>query len=259
MKTAKKNLQPHLSDSSPRTARRRSASLIAAFSSLLLVCSPYAIASSPSLALSPAVIMVNAQAGQSTAQKLTISNLTPTEFEFTLEAMDVVVREGKRVFVPAGEMPGSIARTAVFSPPTVSVAAGSSSTVTVTLTIPEPPANRAIVAIFHSKTVMQGRGGVGMTASVGTLLTFTLSKEFKIESSGIHIDGASEGDELVISEWITNSGAEPVVVQGVVAVLKAREISWARSLWNLCGCFRGSDCSLKLTIRRCLSAASTGL
>jgi len=60
--------------------------------------------------------MLRAQPGQSTTQAMTIFNLTPTDFEFDLEAMDVAVREGQRVFVRAGELPGSIARTAVFSP-----------------------------------------------------------------------------------------------------------------------------------------------
>lgn len=174
-----------------------------------------------SLALSPAVIMLNAQAGQSTTQKLSISNLTPTTFEFTLEAMDVAVRDGKRVFVTAGELTGSIAGTAIFSPATLRVPPGASSTVTITVTVPAHPATRAIVAIFHSKTAMQGTGGVAMSASMGTLLTFTLTKSFLLKSSGVHFEGTSEGAELVISEGVLNAGEEPVVARGVVAILRS--------------------------------------
>ena len=60
-----------------------------------------------------------------------------------------------------------------------------------------------------------------MTASIGTLITFTLSKKFQIESSGLLFDGESQGDALGISEWVTNTGSEPVIPKGVVAVLNS--------------------------------------
>jgi hypothetical protein len=182
---------------------------------------PGAADAPPSLTISPGVIMVQAQPGQSTTQDVTISNLTPTEFTFNLEAMDVAVRDGHRVFVPAGETPGSIARTAIFSPASFTVQPGGSATVHVTVTVPENPAGRAIVAVFRSNTKVQGRDGFAMTASLGALMTFTLSKELQIESSPLHFDGLSEGDDLTISEWVTNTGSEPVVSKGVVAILNS--------------------------------------
>ena len=175
----------------------------------------------PSLTISPGVIMVEAQPGQGTTQNVSISNLTPVEFRFDLEAMDVAVRDGKRVFVPAGEMPGSIARTAVFSPSSVTVPPGGSATVQVTVTIPENPTMRAIVAVFRSNTKVQSRNGFAMTASLGALMTFTLSKTLQIESSALHFDGASPGNNLVVSEWVTNTGNEPVIPKGVVAILNS--------------------------------------
>ena len=175
----------------------------------------------PSLTISPGVIMVQAQPGQGTTQNVSISNLTPVEFRFDLEAMDVAVRDGKRVFVPAGEMPGSIARTAVFSPPSVIVPPGGSATVQVTVTIPENPAMRAIVAVFRSNTKVQARNGFAMTASLGALMTFTLSNTLQIESSPLQFDGTSQGNNLAVSEWVTNTGKEPVIPQGVVAILNS--------------------------------------
>ena len=186
-----------------------------------LPADPGAADAPPSLTISPGVIMVQAQPGQSTTQDVTISNLTPAEFRFDLEAMDVAVRDGHRVFVPAGETPGSIARTAIFSPSSFTVQPGGSVTVHVTVTVPENPAGRAIVAIFRSNTKVQGRDGFAMTASLGALMTFTLSKELQIESSPLHFDGLSEGDDLMISEWVTNTGSEPVVSKGVVAILNS--------------------------------------
>jgi hypothetical protein len=182
---------------------------------------PVAADQAPSLTISPGVIMVQAQPGQSTTQDVSISNLTPVEFRFDLEAMDVAVRDGKRVFVRAGEMPGSIARTAIFSPASLILEPGGSATVHVTVTIPENPATRAIVAVFRSNTKVQARNGFAMTASLGALMTFTLSKTSQIESSGLHFDGVAQGDDLVVSEWVTNTGTEPVVSQGVVAILNS--------------------------------------
>lgn len=178
-------------------------------------------AAAPSLTISPGVIMVEAQPGQGTTQEVSISNLTPVEFTFNLEAMDVAVRDGKRVFVPAGEMPGSIARTAVFSPSSVIVPPGGSATVQVTVTIPENPATRAIVAVFRSNTKVRGSNGFAMTASLGALMTFNLSKTVRIEGSALHFDGTSQGNNLVVSQSVTNTGNEPVISKGVVAILNS--------------------------------------
>jgi len=182
---------------------------------------PIAAAPAPSLTLSPGVLMITAKPGQSTTQKLTISNLTPSELGFELEAMDVAVHDGKRVFVRAGELPGSIARTAVFSPQVIAVQPGASATVNVTLTVPENSATRAMVAVFRGTTVMHGHGAVGMTASLGALLTFNLSDHIQLESSGIHFDGTSPGDSLAISEWVSNTGSEPAIAKGVIAILNS--------------------------------------
>src|SRR5947207_256097 len=67
------------------------------------------------ISVSPSVIMLRGSLGQSTTQRLSIENSTATTFNFRMEAQDVVVRNGKRAFAAAGEMPGSIAATAVFS------------------------------------------------------------------------------------------------------------------------------------------------
>src|SRR5260221_10379216 len=64
----------------------------------------------PSLALSPGVVEVKAQPGASSTHVMTMSNLTGVKFRFVLEAFDVITVDGKRLFVPAGETAGGIAR-----------------------------------------------------------------------------------------------------------------------------------------------------
>src|SRR5579864_8466394 len=109
----------------------------------------------PSLTLSPGVIMVKAQPGASSTHPMTITNLTYNKFRFVLEAYDVVIRDGKRAFVPAGETEGGIARSAVFEPPSVELNPGESAIVNVTLTVPAEPRVRAVVTIFHGRTALQ--------------------------------------------------------------------------------------------------------
>src|SRR5580698_5671168 len=69
----------------------------------------------PAISLSPAVISVKGKPWQTFSQDLTLSNNTIQELAFQMEARDVVVRDGKRVFLPAGEVEGGIARYAVFT------------------------------------------------------------------------------------------------------------------------------------------------
>src|SRR5215469_6581852 len=76
--------------------------------------SSLAEAQPPSISLSPAVVMARGSFGQGLTQTLTLSNQTSAEFVFDLVAEDVVVKNGQRVYVPAGETPRSIAPIAVF-------------------------------------------------------------------------------------------------------------------------------------------------
>src|SRR4051794_27755716 len=85
--------------------------------------------------LSPSVIELKGSVGQSTTQTLTMANDSAIDLAFDLVAQDVMTSGGKRVFVAAGDLPQSIAATAVFSPSRVVVPAHGSKSVTVTITI----------------------------------------------------------------------------------------------------------------------------
>src|SRR5258708_6268578 len=77
----------------------------------------------PSISLTPAVVMAKGTFGQGLTQTLSLSNHTAVDFAFDLVAEDVVIKDGKRVFVPAGETEHSIATSAVFSQKTITVRA----------------------------------------------------------------------------------------------------------------------------------------
>ena len=173
------------------------------------------------LSLSPAVVMLRGDFGQSTTQTMTFVNGTSRAFDFELVAQDVVVRDGRRVFVDAGSIAGSIAATAVFSQKHVRVAPGETATVTLTVTLPPATAQRAIVALFRgTNRVMSGH--VPMSASLGTLLTFTASDELALTAAPLDVRPQSAAANLAFSQACTNSGREPFVAKGEMAVLDER-------------------------------------
>jgi hypothetical protein len=177
----------------------------------------------PSISLSPAVVMAKGSFGQGLTQTLTMTNQTSTEMAFQLEAQDVVVKDGKRVFVTAGEVEHSIAASAVFSQNTIVVKPFSSGSVDVRLTIPAQTNIRAVVAMFRGTDRLQtSPNAVGMTASLGALLTFNLTENIKLEPEPVQVKPATESANMAISQWIKNSGTEPVLFDGMAVVLNEK-------------------------------------
>jgi len=166
--------------------------------------------------------MAKGSFGQGLTQTLTLSNQTGRDFAFDLVAEDVIIKDGKRVFVPAGETPNSIAATAVFSQKTVLVKPFSSASVDVRLTLPAQTNLRAVVAMFRGTDKLPtSSGAVGMTASLGTLITFNLTDNVKLQPEAVRVNPASETANMSIAQWISNSGTEPALPEGTAAVLNS--------------------------------------
>ena len=173
------------------------------------------------IALSPAVIMVRCKPGQSTTQTLTIVNRTANEVSFHLETQDVVVRDGKRSFSPAGQVANGIAASSVASPDSLVVKSGEEASVQVTLTVPLETVQRAVVTFFRGSLVAPGNGAIGLGASLGTLVTFNLSTDYKVEAGPIETSLQTPAANAILSEQLRNSGSEPVIPKGVVVILNA--------------------------------------
>jgi hypothetical protein len=173
------------------------------------------------LSLSPAVVMLRGDFGQSTTQTLTFRNGTSRAFEFDLVAQDVVTRDGKRAFADAGSIAGSIAATAVFSQKHVSIGPGETASVTLTVTLPQGTTQRAVMALFRGTNRVMS-GNVPMSASLGTLLTFTASDDLALTAAPLDVRPQSAAANLTFSQACTNAGREPFVAKGVMAVLDAR-------------------------------------
>src|SRR5205085_5022637 len=129
-----------------------------------------------------------------------------------MEAQDVVIKDGKRTFVPAGETERSIASSAVFSQKSLIVKPNSSVSVEVRLTIPAETPIRAVVAMFKgTNRIQSSSSSVGMTASLGALITFNLTPNIKLEPEEVRVTPATDTANLTISQWIANAGTEPVL------------------------------------------------
>jgi len=102
-------------------------------------------ARSGTISISPAVITLSGKFGQSTTQKVMMTNGTSQPLDFVLEAHDIIVKNGKRVFVPAGRQTDGIAASAVFSQRQVTVPPGQTRGVDVTVTVPPKTEQRAVV------------------------------------------------------------------------------------------------------------------
>lgn len=172
-----------------------------------------------SLALSPAIIMVRCKPGQTTTQTLTIVNHTAGAISFKLFTEDVVMRDGKRFFSPAGQIANGIASGAVASPASVMVKEGEEASVQVTFTLPPETGQRAVVTFFRGSVPSAGNGVVGLGASLGALITFNLSSDYKVESGPVQASFQTPSANLILSEELRNTGSEPVMPIGVVAIL----------------------------------------
>ena len=172
-----------------------------------------------SVSLAPAVVVVHCKFSQSYTQVLTLTNQTTQDFVSEMVAQDVVVRDGKRSFVAAGETPGSIAATAVFSQKEVVVRSGESVSVGVTFTVPPDTSLRAVVALFRGLNKIPSGGPVVMTASLGALFTFSVSENFQVAASPVVVGAQSTTKNLAFSQVLTNTGSEPFVTGGKAVLL----------------------------------------
>lgn len=173
-------------------------------------------ASAQSITLSPAVVPLGGKAGASTQQRVTVFNSTSLELSFSVSAKDVVVNDGKRQFVDAGEVAGSIAATAVLSASTVTVKPGDQASVDVTVTLPATARHRAVVILFTGVTRVNNA-----TYSIGALLTFDLAGRASVDAKGLQVTSPTRSRNAAVALPLVNDGTEPQVVRGAAAILGA--------------------------------------
>lgn len=182
---------------------------------------PVLRADGESLSVSPSVVMLRGQVGQSTTQTLSFTNGMSQPLSFEMTALDGVVRDGKRLFVEAGTQAGSIAATATFSPKVFTAAPGQTVRINVTVTIPPKPGGRAIAVMCQGTTkIGTGARSPRMTASVGTLLTFAISGDvIAATASPLLVEPPTPSSNFVAAQQLSNSGTEPVEATGMMVIV----------------------------------------
>src|SRR5205814_432403 len=113
---------------------------------------------------------------------------------------------------------GSIAATAIFSRNRITLRAGETGSVDATFTTPPKTACRAVVALFRTTQPIITRN-MQMTPAVGTLLTFRLSDALDLQSSDVAIRPQTQATNAHFAQTAINSGSEPAIARGVVAIL----------------------------------------
>lgn len=186
----------------------------------IMLAARTAMAGDGAISLSPAVIMLRGEAGQSTTQQFLLRNGTSRKLAFAVQAQDVIVRGGKRAYLPAGQIAGSIAATAVFSHRQVRLAPGETVAVTATFTIPPSASTRAVVALFRGTDQLRN-GPVAATASLGSLLTFALSDSAVMTTDPLRVQPQTATSNLSVAQTCVNSGSEPLVAKGMLAIIGA--------------------------------------
>jgi hypothetical protein len=176
------------------------------------------VAGAQSVTLTPSVIELAGKYQQSTTQTLTMRNGTDLTLRFELEAEDVSVADGKRVFSRAGDLAHSIAAGAVFVPQSIVIPPGESRTVAVTLTVPRETDLRGVVAMFKGTTRI-AKGKSASTLSLGALMTFTLSDVYSVACSDLRVAPQTGTANATFEQDFANDGAEPVAPKGVAVIL----------------------------------------
>jgi hypothetical protein len=188
---------------------------------LLLATVAHADTHNGALTLSPAVVMLRGTYGQSTTQRVAMTNGTSQPFSCDVVVEDVIVRDGRRQFAAAGATTGSIAATAVVSPRSLTIRPGETAFVTVTVTIPQETNGRAVVVLLRGKTSIV-RNSVPMLPSLGTLMTVALSNDVALTTAAMRVSPPTATATASVAQTCTNSGREPLVARGVMAILDSR-------------------------------------
>ena len=105
--------------------------------------------------------------------------------------------------------------------------------VRVTLTLPPATGQRAVVTFFRARLIPSVSGAIGLGASLGTLITFNVSTDYRVEAGPLQASLQTPAANVIFSEELRNTGSEPVIPKGVIAILDASGKRMALSLIHI--------------------------
>jgi hypothetical protein len=183
---------------------------------------PAAPSGREALGVAPSTMDLGCASGQSMTIPYDVSNGTGSPFHFTVDIVDAVVKDGKRTFVPAGIEEGGIAATAKASPVEFDVAPGQQGRSSVTFTMPFGSPQRAAVVYFRGKPpAPPEKNQPSIQISLGALVTCKVTDQFSFTADVFRYEPQSETANVSISYEVTNTGIEPVLPKGTMALLSS--------------------------------------
>lgn len=93
-------------------------------------------------------------------------------------------------------------------------------------------AQRAVVTFFRGGIVARGHGDIGLSASLGTLITFAISSDYQVEAGPMQASVQTPTANQLLSQELRNSGSEPMIPKGVVAILNGSRKRVAKAAFS---------------------------
>ncbi len=170
------------------------------------------------ITVSPAALSLKGHAGQTSTQNFKLSNLTDSPCAFTIDVTDVLVEDGKRIFIPAGHSAGSIAALSVLPITHVELQPGQATVVPVTFALPAETRIRAVAVFFRGQPTKSAYGPK-IHLNLGAVVDFSTSENVKLDIVVPHVAPQTATTNTTFAEDLANVGLEPVIVKGVAAIL----------------------------------------
>lgn len=167
---------------------------------------------SGSLTLAPSLILAPGKPGQTTSHSLVIQNGTSFEFTFEVEARDLVIRNGRQVFLTAGELPDSVAANLLLAPRSVNVKAMRTASVVVRLTAPSQTQVRGVLITLKGFNRIPVGADSVMTASLGTLISLRGPENTPAQTSEPGQSAPASAVSFSVAQWLDEAapgGLEP--------------------------------------------------
>jgi hypothetical protein len=173
-----------------------------------------------SVGLSPASISLKGTPGQMTTQSFKISNGTDTPYKFKVQVADVLVNDGKRKFLPAGQSRGSIAALVTAPSGEINLSPGQNSSVPVTFVLPENTDIRAVAVFFiGEQATPKPEAQLRTRVSLGAVVDFTASDDVLLQAAPPQITPQTSTTNMLTTQDLVNAGREPLIAKGVAAFL----------------------------------------
>jgi len=162
------------------------------------------------ISLSPTLSAITSEPGQSAKQALTLVNDTPNELSFEVVVKDLVVRDGKAVFLPPGSALNGVAATAVFAEKYFNIKPQQTKIISIEFTVHPQTTSRGILVMLQG-TDKLAFGKATMTANLGAVITIDVPES---TAAGLDGAGASAGAaSFALSQWAADAASSSLATQ----------------------------------------------